>query len=112
GMQLRPILIRDVGGLVQHGQAHDMELHLDIAHFFDLQDPARGDPAERTRGIEPEVNSLAGGGCLGTPLSGGRHGRSHKISCGSNARMTVQYPLHRSAIHVQRNSPSTYSWHR
>ena len=60
-LQALAVLLGQVAALVEHRQAHDVEVHLDIADLLDLEDPARRDPAPRAQRVEPEI----GDGLLG-----------------------------------------------
>ncbi|CFR77107.1 Uncharacterised protein [Mycobacterium tuberculosis] len=49
---------------VEYCQAHDVEVHLDVADLCHLEDPARRDPAPRAQRIEPEIGDRLLGGLL------------------------------------------------
>src|SRR5690606_41534916 len=67
------VLLGQVAALVEHGEAHDVPVELDVADLADLEHPARGDPRPRAQRAEPEVDA---GLALCTGLCGTRHGSS------------------------------------
>src|SRR5690606_19873774 len=56
------VLLWQVTAFVEDGEAHDVELHVDVPHLLGLEDPPRRDPAPGTEGIEPEVDAVTGHG--------------------------------------------------
>ena len=61
-LQAFAVLLRQVFlVLVEHREAHHVEVHLDIADLLDLENPSRRDPAPGAQRIEPEI----GDGLLG-----------------------------------------------
>ena len=51
------VLLGQIAPLVEHREAHDMEVHVDIAHLLHLEDPPRGDPGPGAQRVEPEVSA-------------------------------------------------------
>jgi hypothetical protein len=60
--EVRLVLVADVVVLVQHGEAHDVERHVEVAVAGDLVDPAAGHPGPGAGGVEPEVDGGVGRG--------------------------------------------------
>src|SRR5690606_6456667 len=57
GLQRLEVAIRQpFATVVQVGEAHHVELRLDIANLLDFQQPLRGHPRERANRINPDIN--------------------------------------------------------
>src|SRR5690606_12234861 len=65
-----------IAALVEHRQAHDPEVQVDVPNLADLEDPARRRPRERADGVEVEVDPGPGGGSHQTSHSSLRAPRS------------------------------------
>ena len=64
GRQQLAVLVGDVVlVLVQVGQAHHVELDLDVPDLLHLFDPARRDPGPGAQRVEPEIATVFGS-CL------------------------------------------------
>ena len=59
GLHHLHVLRVQVAALVEHGQGHRLEGHLDIADLLYFLNPARGQPRERARAVEPERDLLS-----------------------------------------------------
>src|ERR1700712_4371603 len=60
------VVLADGAVLVQHRQAHHVEMNLDVPDLFDLENPPRCHPGERAGWIEPEIRPVVG---LGTAFA-------------------------------------------
>ena len=95
---LRPslVVLGQVTALVEHRQAHHVEVHLDIANLLDLEDPPRCDPAPRAQRVEPEIgDGLLG---IGIVLSGSSWNRPP--SAQPCAARTCSKPLSKRVVNV------------
>ena len=52
------VVVGDVAALVEDGETHQVEVHVDVAHLLHLENPPRGDPAPRAQWVEPEINTI------------------------------------------------------
>jgi len=59
------VLLGQVPALVEHGEAHHVEVDVDVADLLHLENPAGGDPAPGAQRVEPEI----GAGLLGHEVS-------------------------------------------
>src|SRR5581483_11821471 len=86
------VLLGQIASLVEHREAHDVEVQVDVSDLLHLEDPPRGDPGPRTERVEPEVDSCL----LGTGVAGhGTPNVNRAIGCvldRCNARPSPDVP--------------------
>jgi hypothetical protein len=57
-LHVLPVLLGQVVTLlVEHRQAHHVEVGLDVANFLDFEDPTRRDPTPWAQRVKPEIGS-------------------------------------------------------